>query len=221
MQAGSSSSACGSAGNIIDSFRVGDDGRLTEHKTVPGRGGPFGALFNPERPRQLLVTLAVPEVFGAPAPGVASYTLSGTGTLRLRDTVTDEALVDPCWIVITPNGRFLWTSSFIPRTLTAFAVTDDGQLTQLSTYDPQDQEPNGVVIGSTDIALDKAGAFLYQLRAFSVPDAATAVVPRLHVFRVTGHENVNAGLELVQALELPSDLDETGIMGLVLVDRPQ
>lgn len=208
------------AGNIIDSFRVGDDGRLTDHKTVPGSGGPFGAVFNPAKPRQLLVSLAVPEVFGAPAPGVALYILRGDGTLSRRDVITDNALVDPCWIAITPNGSIFWTSSFIPRTLVAFALSDDGHITQLSTYDPQDREPNGVVIGSSDIALDKAGAFLYQLRAFSVPDGETAVVPRLHVFRVTGQWHVNAGLELVQELDLPRDLDETGIIGLLLVDRP-
>jgi hypothetical protein len=60
-------------GNTIDSFRVNRDGYLTDHKTFPGGGGPFGAIFSPVRPQHLIVTAAVPEAFpNELAPGVAS-----------------------------------------------------------------------------------------------------------------------------------------------------
>jgi hypothetical protein len=75
------------------------------------------------------------------------------------------------------------------------------------------------VVGSTDIALDRDGRFLYQLRAFEVPDGAVAVQPRIAVLRVTGNFATNAGLETVQTLELPADLDVTGVMGLAIAEQ--
>jgi 6-phosphogluconolactonase len=221
-------------GNLIDSFRVGRRGHLTHQRTIPGGGGPFGALFT--GPSQLLVTLGVPEMFpDEQAPGLASYRVSALGRLVQADAYTDPdtsdaGLRDPCWLTSTPDGNYVWVSSFIPRMLTLFRVDGRGALTRLSSYNPGDSEqvpdpenPSGppvtVVVGSTDVATSKDGRYLYQLRAFAVPDGAIPAVPRIEVLRVTGDWNTDAGLSPAQTVPLPEDLAPTGVMGLVIVER--
>ena len=41
---------------------------------------------------------------------------------------TPAALVDPCWAVTSPDGKRLWSSSFIPRSLTLYTVDAAGRL---------------------------------------------------------------------------------------------
>jgi len=211
-------------GNLIDSFVVDGNGRLSRQRTIPGGGGPYGLLAGPANPSILLAALAVPEFFpGEQAPGVASYRVSRNGELQPLDSYTDpdlsdEGLRDPCWLAATPDGRYVWTSSFIPRLLTLFAVDRRGRLTRVSSYNPLDSE-DGVVVGSTDIALSRDGRFLYQLRAFSVPDGSTPVVPRVKVLRVTRDWENDAGLREVQEVRLPADLAGSGVMGLVVTGR--
>lgn len=202
--------ACRLGTNIIDSFHVGRDGALSRGATLAGQPGAFGALFSPTSPDQLVVALAGADV-GAPAPGVASYALTSEAP-RPISVVTDPAQEDPCWLAIAPDGRRVWASAFIPRSLSLYAIEPDGRLTKLSALIPADGP------GSTDIALDPAGRFLYQLRAFDVPSSGqTPLVPQIAVLEVTGN-TADGGLRLVQSLSLPADLDEAGVMGMLVID---
>jgi 6-phosphogluconolactonase (cycloisomerase 2 family) len=214
--------------NVMDSFNVTKAGLLTNHQQAPAGGGPFGATFVPTQPDVLLVTLAVPELFGPPAPGVGSYRVNRNAHLDLIENNTVEGSRDPCWIDITRDGRLAWTDSFIPRMLILFSVGRDGRVTELSRLvgsddpntPPDDTQPGGkAIIGATDIALSPDNDYLYQLRAFSVPDGAVPVQPRLHVYAVTRDLHHDAGLDFVQEALLPADLSEAGVMGLVVVDR--
>ena len=219
--------------NVIESFQVSRHGCLIGRRTISGGGGPFPLLFNPARPNQLFVATAVPEVFGGErAPSVDSYIVSKTGQLTLVDSyseansdpLSNEGLRDPCWFAITPNGQYLWVSSFIPAELTLFRIERDGRITRVSVYDPvgntSNPEARGSYLGSTDIAIDPAGRYLYQLRAFDVPtEGATPIVPQIHVLQITGNWAVMGGLRLVQVVNLPADLASSGVMGLVVVDR--
>lgn len=211
-------------GDAMDSFSVGSDGLLTNQRTTSRSGGPCGGLFSPAASQRLFVSLSDPESGGPPAPGVALYTVDRTGSVALNGTFTDTALRDPCWMAITTDGIFLWTSAFTPRTITLFAVNGNGTLTFLSVWNPEDSQDNPqdparpLVLGSTDIALDAEGEFLYQLRAFDVSGANAPVVPRIEVLRRRGNRAMNAGLERVQRLDLPSDLETAGVMGLVIVN---
>lgn len=200
-------------GNTIDSFLVGPDGRLIRGGLLNGQPGPFGLIFSPTRERNFFAGLANPAA-GAPAPGVASYRIGQNGGLSQLDVVTDLPSEDPCWLAITSDGRRLFVSSFIPRTLTLYSVSNNGSLRLLSVREPDDDES----LGSTDIALDASETYLYQLRAFDVPDGAVARVPKIKVFRLTGR-NRNGGLELVQSVDMAEDLKDSGVMGLVIVDR--
>lgn len=232
--------ATGLLGNYIESFRVSRAGCLVDRRFYPGGGGPFGALFNPAKPRELYVTTAVPELFpGERAPGIDLYNVARSGALTLVDSFTDffdpndieasdEALRDPCWLAISPDGQYLWASAFIPNEITLFAIGNGQVNAPLSVYDPGDSIPNPdpddplgpFRLGSTDIALDPEGRFLYQLNAFDVASMGERpVAPVINVLRVTQNQNRNGGLRRVQTVYLPDDLSLSGIMGLAVVDR--
>lgn len=207
--------------NKIDTFTINKNGTLANRQTTTAGGGPFGAAYSPSHPNNLFVTLAVPEVFGAPAPGVGTYRLEKNAHLNLLVNKTVEASRDPCWITFTKDGEHFWTDTFIPRTLFLFSAKPNGQIKLESSLKGVDlpKPPAGVVVGATDITISADDKFLYQLRVFSVPDGAIPVTPSVHVYRVTKNWDTNAGLEFVQVESLPKDLSEAGVMGLVIVDR--
>lgn len=222
--------------NVVESFQVDRNGCLADVNVYPGGGGPFGALFSPAKPQQLFITTAVPELFSGPedrAPGVDSYLVNKDGGLNLVDFFkdffdpndpagSDEALRDPCWLAITQNGEYLWTSSFIPGELTLFKIDKQGNISKLSVWDPEDTIPNpdgdDFFLGSTDIAVDQTGKYLYQLRVFDVASMGERpLTPQIHVLRITNDVTVDGGLELVQVVTLPEDLSLAGTMGIAIV----
>ncbi|WP_437669817.1 lactonase family protein [Sorangium sp. So ce131] len=199
------------AGSFLDSFEVGADGALkrTDQRETPAA---FALAFSPTAPDQIFVALADGQA-GLPAPGVAAYTLADDGTLGLNNVITDADQFDPCWLAVSPDGRYLWAAAFLPRTLTRYTIAADGAIAASGVYDPGQTGP-----GATDIALDPAGKFLYQLRAFDVPSLGqNPIVPEIHVLRVD-EENERGGLTHVQTLALPDDLASTGVMGMLIVD---
>lgn len=203
--------ACRLGSGVIDSFRVGQDGLLQDRGSLSMQPGPFGACFSPQRHDQFFVALAKPEL-GAPAPGVASYAVVPGGPQRISGAA-DASLKDPCWLAMSPRGDRLWASSFLPRALTLYEASAQGELSQLSSLTDKEGP------GSTDILLDASGRFLYQLRAFSVGDMrGGSPVPRVAVYEV-GHSGLDGGLHLLQSLELPDDLDRAGVMGLALTEN--
>lgn len=204
--------ACRLGSGVVDSFRVREDGMLVDQGTLSMQPGPFGACFSPTRTDQFFVALARGEL-GAPAPGVASYTVAEALPQRIS-VATDASLRDPCWVAISPRGDRLWASSFLPRALTLYQVSPLGELEQLSSSIAAEGP------GSTDILLDPSGRFLYQLRAFSVGDMRGASpVPRVVVYEVT-ESGLGGGVHMIQSLELSEDLARAGVMGLVLAATP-
>lgn len=202
--------ACRLAGNTLDVFDVTKEGLLARSAPLRGQPGPFGSIFSPADPSLLLVALAGAEA-GLPAPGVASYRI-GEGPAQQISVVTDKSLQDPCWLAIAPDGRRLWASSFIPRSLTLYSIDEKGQLTQRDSHVPASGP------GSTDVALDPSARFLYQLRAFDVVLMRDGkIVPEIAVFRLTGDAG-SAGLAPVQSLPMPADLDRAGVTGMLVID---
>lgn len=203
--------ACRLGGNLIDVFDVNGEGCLVNAGSL-NQPGPFGAVFNPVLHDKLMVCLANPE---AGPPGVVAVSLSDHGAPSVINAVINPAQMDPCWLAVAGNGKWLWASAFIPMDLTLYSVGANGSLTEAGKNNPT-PGPNG----STDIVLDSSDRFMYRLRVFDV--ATVGQVPRvpiIEVFKVTGH-TANGGLELVQALSLDYDpgLTESGIMGLAVVN---
>lgn len=216
--------------NKIDSFRIDQQGCLEKRQTLSGGGGAFSVNFRPNS-NDAVISRAFPEVFpDEQAPGMGSFVVGNDGSITEVDTYvdpdkSDDGLRDPCWVDFARDGLHFWVSSFIPRSLNAFGLDRHGKLKLLSEYQPPDSVPDpsdpgaSVLVGSFDIATDKAKDHLYQIRAYAVPEGQVNVPGAIHTFKVTGNWDVDAGLRLVQVTPLPSDFEIPGVTGLVFVDR--
>ena len=153
----------------IDTFTIGDDGVASGPLVNESSGtGPFGLTF--DREGRLLTT----ENFGAKEEqgAVASYSIGNDGRLAPIGESIPIGETDPCWIVLSPDGAYAYTSSFGPNpilavadessrrgTISSFQVGDDGRLTLLDAQAAQ------VGVGSVDIALGGNGRYLYALNS--------------------------------------------------------
>lgn len=99
---------------------------------------------------------------GTPAPGLSaasSYMVAPNGTLSLISTSVANGQTATCWIALTPDGRFAYTTNNASGTLSAYSVGSDGSLTLI----------NGAVASTghnpVDLAITPDGRFLYNVNA--------------------------------------------------------
>jgi 6-phosphogluconolactonase (cycloisomerase 2 family) len=144
--------------NLIDTYEVDPDTGLASGPNPQASAGatPFGFAFDPRG------DLIVSEAFGgAPdASAVSSYAV-------------DDGVIDPispsvattetaaCWIVVSKNGRFAYTTNTGSASISGYRVGLDGALTLL--------DADGVT-GSTgpapiDMALIRSSRLLYSLNS--------------------------------------------------------
>jgi hypothetical protein len=145
--------------SVIDSFRVGFDGRLTAAPGSPFKAqglGPFGSEFRPTNPDQLFVSNA--HNVGAGTGTISSYTDSFDGTLT---PVTGSPFADqetaPCWIEISHDGQFLFTVNTGSGEISRYQIAPDGTLTLLGST-PVGQTGG---VGAVDARLSPDGRVLY------------------------------------------------------------
>lgn len=182
------------SGGIIDSFRVDSNGRLSRAALLENQAGAFGAQFRPGSNALLLVNLSE-------LPGNATYQVSSQGNINPVNAVTEQSAIDPCWTAFRNDGALVWISNFFASSISLYAVNSNGSLTRLSTH-----STHQVGCGSSDIAIDSAGRYLYQLLSVS---------REINVLRITNN-SVNGGLVDVATVSLP---DLSTPLGLVVVDR--
>jgi len=120
--------------SLIDSFAVGDDGRLTAAPGSPfaAQGpGPFGSEFRPTNPAQLFVSNA----HGGPGAGsVSAFSVAGDGTLSsIGPSPFADKETAPCWVEISHDGRFLFTTNTASGSVSRYAITDGGSLELLGS----------------------------------------------------------------------------------------
>lgn len=141
------------ATQIIDTYTVDEDGVAAGPVSQPSSGvTPFGFAFNKQG------ILIVSEAFGgtANASAVSSYTLNN-GVLSLRSGSVTDFQAAACWIVVTRNGKFAYTSNTGSNNISSYRVGRKGTLTLLEA-----------VAASTgaapiDMALNRNSKFLYVL----------------------------------------------------------
>ena len=155
--------------NTITAYPVNVDGALgLPVDNEPVGNGPFGYAFDGEG--RLLVT----ENFQA-APGegaVASYEVGADGILEPIGESVATGETDPCWFVVTPDGRYGFVANFGPSglledlpledrrgTISSFAIGDDGALALLEAQAAQ------VGVGAADLAVAGEGRYLYALNS--------------------------------------------------------
>jgi 6-phosphogluconolactonase len=142
--------------NTIDTFVVGADGTPGAAQSQPSEGDtPFGFGFDKRG------HLIVSEAFGG-APGasaVSSYSLDAGGLLTTISGSVPDHEAAACWIAITRNGRFAYTTNTGSNSISSYAIGRDGSLELL------EQVAAGTGPGSapTDMALTASSRVLFTL----------------------------------------------------------
>jgi 6-phosphogluconolactonase len=142
----------------IDSFSVGLRGRLTAAPGSPftAQGtGPFGSQFRPTNPDQLFVSNAHN---GTGLGTVSAFTDSPAGVLSsIGNSPVADQQTAPCWVTITPDGRYLFAVNTGSGTISRYSIAPGGALTLLGSTAVA---ANGGV-GAVDPGLSPDGRFLY------------------------------------------------------------
>jgi 6-phosphogluconolactonase (cycloisomerase 2 family) len=94
---------------------------------------------------------------------VSSYDLSDDGDLSVISPAVPTTETAACWIVITRNSRFAYTSNTGSGTISGYALSRDGELTLLNG----DGITGNTGVGSVpiDMALSRDSRFLFSLNS--------------------------------------------------------
>jgi 6-phosphogluconolactonase (cycloisomerase 2 family) len=148
--------------SFIDSFDVGADGRLSPAPGSPFPAqatGPFGSEFRPTNPSELYVSNAHA---GPNAGSVSAYRVAANGELNPIDgSPFADKQTAPCWVEITPDGRYLFTVNTAVPSISRYRILNNGALSLLGSTVFND--PTG--LRPFDARLDPAGKNLYTVDA--------------------------------------------------------
>jgi 6-phosphogluconolactonase (cycloisomerase 2 family) len=140
--------------NVIDTYIVGRDGRATGPRPNPSLGmTPFGFGFDRRG------TLVVSEAFGGlpNQAAVSSYDLSRDGRTRVVSGSVRDLQTAACWIVITRNGKYVYTSNTGSSSVSSYRLDSHGRL-RLRESVAASTDP-----GSAPIDMALTHRFLYVL----------------------------------------------------------
>jgi len=142
----------------IDVFTLDDDGIVDSGKSFTAAAPtPFGFAFSPRG--QLIVSEAVGGMPNASV--VSSYDLSDDGDLSVISPAVPTTETAACWIVITRNSRFAYTSNTGSGTISGYALSRDSELTLLNSDGITGNTGTGS--GPIDLALSRDSRFLFSL----------------------------------------------------------
>ena len=145
------------AANAIATYEV-DDGVASGPVSHASSGAtPFG--FDFARGHGLIVS----EAFGG-APGasaVSSYRVSDDGDVNPITASAATHQTAACWIVVTGNGRFAYTTNTGSGSISGYGIAADGSLTLLNA-DGRTAD-TGAGSAPTDMALSNNSRFLFAL----------------------------------------------------------
>ncbi|MBA3552032.1 MAG: beta-propeller fold lactonase family protein [Actinobacteria bacterium] len=143
--------------DAIDSFRIGSDGlasaipkRLNSHGLRP-----FSLAFRDDG--KLVVAESFNAALGRSA--VSSYRLTSEGALDLIDGSVRNYQTDTCWVVVTDDGRYVYTANFGSGTISSYRLDSDGDLHLIDGK----AAFLGALSQPVDLALSSDSGFLYLL----------------------------------------------------------
>jgi 6-phosphogluconolactonase (cycloisomerase 2 family) len=147
---------------LIDSFTVGTGGLLTPAPGSPFTAqaeGPYAGAFRPTKPQQLYIVNA----HAGPNHGsVSAYDVAGAGVLQsIPGSPYPNRQTAPCWMDMTPDGRYLFTINTATSSISRYGVQDDGSLKLLGNVILND--PTN--LRAIDARIDPEGGYLYVLGA--------------------------------------------------------
>ena len=133
----------------IDVYPVNEDGIAQAPTTYPSNGAtPFGFDFT--KRGDLVVSEAGP---GA----LSSYDVSDDELEVVTASATTHQAA-PCWVIVTKNGKFAYTTNAHSGNISGFSVGRDGSLTALNPVDGITAVTGG---GPLDMGLSVNSQFLY------------------------------------------------------------
>ena len=118
---------------------------------------PFGFAFAPDG------NLIVSEAFGgaADSSALSSYDVGRRGVLTPISSSVGTTETAACWVVVTGDGAFAYTTNTGSGSVSGYAIEPDGSLTLLDA----DGVTGTTGAGPIDLALTDDDAFLYTLDA--------------------------------------------------------
>lgn len=144
--------------NNIDAFQVQSNGTLSPIVTTPAAGpGLFGVLF---APNGTALTTATGPAGSSGESTISSYSVQSNGTLSAISANVPTDASATCWHVVTPDGKFVYTSNPGSATISGFSLAANGSLTAIDAT---------VLVtlpsGSTnlDVAVTADGKYIYTL----------------------------------------------------------
>jgi 6-phosphogluconolactonase (cycloisomerase 2 family) len=143
--------------SLIDTYSVNFDGTPSEDRIQKSFGdSPFAFAFDP---RNNLFVTEVREAEGIVGTGaVTSYEQNGEGTLNAISGSVLDSQSAPCWIAITPDGRYAYAVNTASAVISGYQVGSRGELSLLG---------NGVTAQTTagpiDNAFSRDGRYLYNV----------------------------------------------------------
>lgn len=156
----------------IVTYLVGSDGRAGGPRVRPSSGStPFGFGFTNRG--QLLVSEAAGGVAGGGA--LSSYAPQADGSLTVVSGSVATLQGAACWVGITNDGRFAFTTNTPSGTISGFLVSAGGDL-QLRDADGVTADA-GAGSGPIDLALSRDSRFVYTLNGGTGEIAGFRVTP--------------------------------------------
>jgi 6-phosphogluconolactonase len=147
--------------NQIVTYQVDEHGMPGDAQAQPSAGQtPFGFAFG--RREQLFVS----EAFGGAADqsAISSYEVDDDdGVLHTVSPSVGTTETAACWVVVTPDGRFVYTTNTGSGSITGYEADFDGTLTILNADGRTGVTGNGST--PIDLALSRGGHFLYDLNS--------------------------------------------------------
>ncbi|MCA1702760.1 MAG: lactonase family protein [Actinobacteria bacterium] len=142
----------------ITAFPVRADAGLGSPRTIASSGPtPYGFASTSSS------TLVVTEAFGARegAAAASSYSVVGAEITPVTKSV-GNGRSEICWAVVTPDGRYAFTTNFADGAVSRYSIADDGQL---SLDDPTAAMSVDGRPGLRDESLTPDGRYLYAIDA--------------------------------------------------------
>src|SRR5205085_2721748 len=146
--------------NLIDLYRIHSDGSLSGPTTFPSVGAvPFGMAF---APGSQLHEFIVADAAGGPnnTGAATAYSLSH-GNIHLINGPVPDHQIAPCWMVITQDGHFAYTSDADSHTISGYRIHADGTISLLNANGVTGRTPSDTF--PLEEGLSRGSRFLYVL----------------------------------------------------------
>ncbi|MBI5565931.1 MAG: beta-propeller fold lactonase family protein [Chloroflexi bacterium] len=145
------------ATNLIDTYAVDEDGLAGSVTTHPSAGvTPFGFAFTRRG------TLIVSEAAGGAvnASSASSYDVSADG-FELISAAVPTNQTAACWVVVTKNGKYAYTTNTGSGSISGYRVSKDGSISLVNSQSGL----TGTGSSPIDAALSRNSQYLYTLNA--------------------------------------------------------